>query len=142
MVQDDGLTTFVGSFIQDKKELIILSCPSWILCGFHIHSKLVGNHSQAIMCICTLHFLRIIVPQNHSLGRILPADTYNPTEHLNHILAQKDELETRIINPEDYKAWAFDILGSDAVTSLSHLAWQQIFYQRTNVVLCPETCSR
>jgi putative hydrolase of the HAD superfamily len=62
-----------------------------------------------------------------SLTRLLPADGDDPAGRLMRLLERKDEFESGAIHPDDYTAWALEILGSCATTAEFHHAWQRIF---------------
>ena len=62
-----------------------------------------------------------------ALAKLLPADCPDAAARMARLLDRKDEFETGAIPPDDYVAWALDVLGSDASPETFCKTWQRIF---------------
>jgi FMN phosphatase YigB (HAD superfamily) len=62
-----------------------------------------------------------------ALAKLLPPDCPNPAARMARLLDRKDEFETGAIPPDQYVAWALDVLGSDASPEMFCDTWQRIF---------------
>jgi glucose-1-phosphatase len=62
-----------------------------------------------------------------SLGRLLPADGGDHASRLTRLLDRKDDFEAGSIPPDEYIAWALEVLESEASVDEFRKAWQHIF---------------
>lgn len=132
MVQDDGLTAYVGSYQGTRNIftflvlLIFCSPPSQTLQNFIMRDSYISPTPTKTF-LFDIGRVLLDFDFESSLVRLIPGKISNPEERIRQALKQKDALETGLIDPASYANRALKILKSDATEEQFYQAWQQIF---------------
>lgn len=74
-----------------------------------------------------------------SLAQLLPDCLSDANDRIRQVLAQKNDLEKGILDPEQYANWALTILQSDAGIDRFYQAWRNIFTYNKPMWDCVKT---
>ena len=133
MVQDDGLTAYVGSYYRTR--IVITHFLSFLVlfpCFSYPHNFYMQQET-AISSFPTKTFLfdigRVLLDFDFesSLMRLIPRGIDKPHERIKQVLQYKDVLECGRTSPANFAGWALRTLESEASPEQFYQTWRQIF---------------
>jgi len=133
MVQDDGLTAYVGSYCR-ARIVTIHFLPFLVFLPFFSYSYIFCMYSEnSILFSPKKTFLfdigRVLLDFDFesSLIRLIPKGIDKPDERIKQVLQYKDALECGQTSPVYFADLALRVLESEATTEQFYQAWRQIF---------------
>jgi len=129
MVQDDGLTAYVGSFYRTRdfnaQSLVLLICARAFCRIIQLQILMPPSHPKTFL----FDIGRVLLDFDFhsSLIRLIPDHIHQPLQLIDKVLERKDALETGSVDPARYASWALNILKSDATEEQFYHAWRHIF---------------
>lgn len=133
MVQDDGLTAYVGSYCRTRivtthflSFLVLFPCYSY-LHNFCMQQESSTSSPPTKKFLFDIGRVLLDFDFESSLMRLIPKGIDKPYERIEQVLQYKDSLECGQISPASFADWALKTLGSKATPEQFYQTWRQIF---------------